>query len=242
MKFVATIKSLIRQWNGSGDFLVIKDPRITILFDFWSEAAELEGFAIKTVITVRHPAEVAASLADRNQMTPELSRLLWLKYYLFAERFSRNFPRTFVEYSALINNWRSQTSRVSPAISIDFAKADEAAIDDFLSSDLYHHRHRKADEATKYSGGLPIAQFYSMMSAAANDAPLNMHTLDDIFEQCRGCERTMRIGHSDFQQRFSPMCVGRPAKTSDSEIRKSPNAYLSRIISTLRRNGASLRG
>ncbi len=78
--------------------VVLKKPRIVGLSDFWFEAARRCRFDIKVVIPVRHPGEVAGSLAKRDQASFELSNALWLKYNLLAERRSREWPRVFVEY------------------------------------------------------------------------------------------------------------------------------------------------
>ena len=83
----------------SGQIFVIKDPRIPALSDFWFEASHRARFTIKIVVPIRHPDEVAASLAARDGASRELSGVLWLKYNLLAERKSRGFSRVFVEYA-----------------------------------------------------------------------------------------------------------------------------------------------
>ena len=201
-KFVSAIRDLIRQWSYE-KFLVIKEPQITTLIEFWAEAAQAEGFAIKSVIAVRHPSEVAASLAKRDQITANLANSLWSKYNLLGERYSRRFPRVFVEYSALINDWRPQISRISQALGLDLSETDDAEINDFLVSDLYHHR--RADEPNKSSDILPTQKIYRLMLAAAQDMPLNTQALDDIFYDYRDYERTIRTGYDEFQSRFARM-------------------------------------
>ncbi len=44
-----------------GSPLLIKDLRITALFDFWLQAARAEEFRVKVIVPFRNPTEVAAS-------------------------------------------------------------------------------------------------------------------------------------------------------------------------------------
>src|SRR5689334_14126238 len=101
---IERLTAFLQNWPD-GPFLVVKEPRITALSDFWFEAARRCGLAIGIVIPVRHPMEVSASLVRRDGMTRELAAMLWLKYTLLAERQSRGMPRTFVSYQALLDDW-----------------------------------------------------------------------------------------------------------------------------------------
>ncbi len=57
-----------------------KDPRVSLLLPFWRTVVSVRT----TVVVVRAPAEVAASLARRNGIEPPQSALLWLRYVLAA--------------------------------------------------------------------------------------------------------------------------------------------------------------
>ncbi len=118
-----------------GSINVIKEPRITALADLWLEAASCSGFAVKFVVPVRHPGEVAASLRARDGMSVELASALWLKYNLLAERASRGMTRTFVEYSNLLNDWQTEVSRISAALSIDFRPSNLLEVENFIHRD-----------------------------------------------------------------------------------------------------------
>ena len=199
--FVNDIGGLLDAWPAEG-FLVIKEPKITALTASWFDAASRQGFAIKVVIPVRHPEEVSASLAVRDQMSADLSNLLWLKYNLLAERESRSFARVFVEYSNVIGDWRKEVGRISRALSIDLAGADEARIEDFLARDLY--RQRRSSRPVANIGPLRIGELYSALSAAAHDAPLDAETLDGVFQAYRECGRAVLAAFEEFRTRFGP--------------------------------------
>lgn len=182
--------------------LVIKEPRIAALSDFWFEAARRAGFAIKTIIPIRHPAEVAASLATRDGLSAELSNVLWLKYNLLAERQSRQFPRVFVEYSELLDDWRRQIARISKALSVGLSSSDDPAIDAFLSHSL--HREKYSGLPAELFGQRWTGEVYAAFSAASNDAPVNFHAMDQIFRDFSACEQTFRIALDEFRSRFAP--------------------------------------
>jgi hypothetical protein len=57
-----------------------KDPRVALLLPFWRTVVSVRT----TVVVVRAPAEVAASLARRNGIEVPQSALLWLRYVLAA--------------------------------------------------------------------------------------------------------------------------------------------------------------
>lgn len=53
-----------------------KDPRLSLLLPFWRTVVDVDC----TVVGVRHPVEVCASLAARDGFSTEWSAYLWLRY------------------------------------------------------------------------------------------------------------------------------------------------------------------
>lgn len=180
--------------------LVIKEPRITALFDFWLEAIRRADRTLKIVVPVRHPREVAASLAARDGVSAELSNALWLKYNLLAERYSRPFPRAFIDYSNLVRDWREEVARITRTLELPFYDFDEAAIDRFVAADLY--RQRTAERLTDVLGQSWVGQVYAALSAAARDQPLDTPALDAIFDGFRASEHDFRAAVDEFRDRF----------------------------------------
>lgn len=172
------IRTLLRSWPA-GSFLVIKEPRITALLRPWLDAARDEGYAARVVIPVRHPDEVAMSLAARDGLPRAHAELLWLKYSLLAEQGSRGLPRVFVDYGRLLGDWRQQTRRMGATLDVDLSQPDTAAIEEFLSSNL--HRQRRAPDAAP-DFMLPALRtvYDAFAAAAASDAPLDVALLDRL--------------------------------------------------------------
>ena len=176
--------------------VVIKDLHITALSGMWFEAASLAGFDVAAVITVRHPQEVAASLAEFNGTSPELASALWLKANLLAERNTRTLPRVFVEYTNLLDDWRREAKRISAALPIDLNTENERAIEEFLKPDL--HRQRQSGPVSVPFGTGWISTVYDALCAAARDESWDQSVLDRVFEEYRENEYGFRAALQDF--------------------------------------------
>lgn len=194
----------IRAYLGTlptAPLVVIKEPKMTALTHLWFEAARQAGFDPAAVIAIRHPAEAIASLEKRSgrqlyvEASPELMSALWLRYTLLAERGSRGMPRVFVEYSNLLESWRREVKRISTAVAVDLDTGDENAIDEFLTSDLRHHRHR--GPVAEPFGTDWVSVVYETLSAASRDQPWDEAELDRVFEAYRASERGFRAVFTD---------------------------------------------
>lgn len=218
--YVAKIEEFLRSLPST-PLLVIKEPRITALSEYWFEAVRAAGFSVGVVVPVRHPQEVAASLEARDGASPELSGALWLKYNLLAERRSRGAPRVFVDYLRVLTDWRTEISRIATALSVDLSRRDEDAIESFLRHDLRRQRH--GGEVAEVFGQPWVSRVYAALSAAARDEPVDTAALDEVFEAYRACERGFRVAFGDFAGR-------RDSTPAIPERRDTRNPDLARLI------------
>lgn len=180
--------------------VLIKEPRVTALPDLWFQAAQETGFKVVTVIAVRHPQEVVASLAARDGASPELASALWLKYNLLAERHTRALPRVFVHYTNLLEDWRREVARVSTALAVDLSTSEESEIDSFLQQDL--HRQRRLGPVTDRFGANWMSSLYEAQCAAARDEPWETTALDRIYGAYRANEFDFRTAFEDYRDHF----------------------------------------
>lgn len=97
---------LLKECYADSEGAVLKDPRLSLLLDFWGPVLRQAWAEIGIVIAVRHPDEVAASLFERDRIPPATGRDIWTTYTLAAERNSRAFPRVFVSYRDLVDEPR----------------------------------------------------------------------------------------------------------------------------------------
>lgn len=153
---------------------LLKDPRVTVLMPLWRQVLEDSGVQLRCVIPVRHPLAVAGSLARRDAFPREKSVLLWSAYMLAAEAYTRDLPRAFVDYDALLLDWRREVARIEAAHGAALpkltAKAAES-IDGFLSPELRHNHAEGALESLGWTGALATEVFAWFRAAAADAAP-----------------------------------------------------------------------
>lgn len=135
-------RDLFRMEYADARFPLLKDPRVSVLMPMWRSVLEAEGLTARCVIPIRHPLAVAGSLARRDQFPTVKSVLLWTAYMLAAEADSRDLPRAFVDYDALLSDWRSEVARIEAAHGAPLPKMTAkvaAGIDAFLSPELRHN-------------------------------------------------------------------------------------------------------
>jgi hypothetical protein len=180
--------------------LVIKEPRIAGLTDYWCEAARLSGFTSKFVIPIRHPDEVCASLIARDATSRELSSALWLKYNLLAERSTRNYSRVYVAYENLLSNWQKEMNRISIGLSIDLALPSPSVVDAFLKPDSQHHRH--TGPTTEVFGVPWCSRVYGALSQAAVDLAADTQVLDEVFAELSMRSETFESAMQEFQTKY----------------------------------------
>ncbi|RYD86003.1 MAG: glycosyltransferase [Verrucomicrobiaceae bacterium] len=166
--------------------LVLKDPRSTILYDFWRDVLHEVGYQAVPIIAVRHPLEVAASLTKRNKFPKNKSLLIWMSYQLAAEQATRGGPRAFVTYESLMSDWRSCLDRLEKSLGLSLPRRDpeaELQIERFLRPDLRHH------VASGHSGGarpdMPtwVGDAYEWFKAAASDAGADRGVLNAAIDE-----------------------------------------------------------
>jgi hypothetical protein len=181
-RFVAEIaRFLATGFDGSGP-LVVKEPRISGLLPYWRAAAMQLGLEAKFIHLVRSPADVASSLAQRDGLDLDHSLALWLKYNLLAERDARGAPRVFASYEELMDDWERVLARCIAELPLDLAigEATRAAVAEYLSPDLHHHRAPPEPPSTAAPLAAYVTRAYEVLRSAC-DGALETVALDAIF-------------------------------------------------------------
>ena len=176
---------------------VIKEPTLTALSSIWFEGARRAGYDVAAIIPVRHPGDctrsAAALAAAQNyvQSSPELSGAGWLKHSLLAERVTREIPRVFVDYTALLDDWRTQIKRMAVELGIELHQRNEDVIEAFLAPDLRHHHYQ--GPVIEPFGGDWMATVYGALGAATRDEPFDSAELDRVYTAYRDAEQGFRV-------------------------------------------------
>jgi hypothetical protein len=138
--------------HASQPQVVIKDPRSVWTQALWKEAAAEAGLDIRYISMLRHPAEVVGSRTTyyargdegklREYATFNVAR--WMNSSLISERETRGSPRSFVQYSELLEDWRPVLARVRSELGLtfndDLEPGREHPVDLFIDPDLRRHR------------------------------------------------------------------------------------------------------
>jgi hypothetical protein len=93
---------------------------------------------------------------------------------LAAEAYTRDLPRAFVSYDALLSDWRAQAARIEIAHGAPLPKLTPAAgkkIDRFLTPDLRHNADDRGLERLGWAGEIAGLTHDWFMEAAADRDP-----------------------------------------------------------------------
>ncbi len=159
---------------GDARFPLLKDPRVTVLLPLWRTVLADLDIAARCVIPVRHPLAVAGSLRRRDGFPEQKSVLVWSAYMLAAEAYTRDLPRAFVGYDAVLADWRTQVERIEAALGGPLPALDEAAaaeIDKAMTPDLRHNAGSGDLSALGWTGELAGRVLAWFEAAARDEAP-----------------------------------------------------------------------
>jgi hypothetical protein len=126
--FEAEAKALLDEILSGKRTWVLKDPRMSMLIDFW--LPYLCERNVSFIHVVRQPLKVADSLQRRDGFPTERGLLLWFLQNLNAEFFTRGSNRCFINYEDCIRDWRGALGDafrqldLRPVRSFDRAAAD----------------------------------------------------------------------------------------------------------------------
>ena len=127
------IQLILQDEFGDARVFVLKDPRICEL-----------NVRLHSVIIVRNPLEVSASLSARNGMSNAYGMLLWLRHCLYAEKHTRDMSRVLVNYDWVVNDIINVTALLRESLSEYFPRLSSLKDVDKLvrlsvRRDLRHH-------------------------------------------------------------------------------------------------------
>lgn len=177
---------------GASLCMVLKDPRLCRLIPLWERVFTRAGVEPGYVLVIRHPLEVAASLAREQQVDERKTLLLWLDHLLNAERDTRGLRRCVVTYDELLTDWRRVLQRIHDTLGLSFPRLTrrvEAQIDRFLARDLRHHRSQPRELALRADVVDWVKEVYdwALRASAGESAPTS--ALDRIAEDLDAAER-----------------------------------------------------
>ncbi|MEO1084315.1 MAG: sulfotransferase [Acidobacteriota bacterium] len=184
---------LVKHFKASKAW-ALKDPRLSRTAPLWHRALERLGADARHVIVLRHPDEVAASLAVRDGFSREKSDLLWAEHMLDAERHSRGRRRAVVDYRQLLDDPIDAVGKLGDRLHFAWprsgARAHEA-ISHFLDRGLRHHR-GKAIQARGRLGDLLPRLHRELLDVATSGREPDRELFDTLDAQLQGRRRQLQ--------------------------------------------------
>jgi hypothetical protein len=170
--FRAKLRQALDRDFATADLFAVKDPRVSRLLPLWIDVLSAMGISTRCACISRHPIEVANSLALRNGFHPSKSYLLWLRYVLDGERYSRGLARVFTSYDGLLTDWRGEAAKIAAGLGLSLAIDDVAVareIDGFIRADLRHHAAGFDDSADRSDVLRWVKRAYGVLVGFARD-------------------------------------------------------------------------
>lgn len=141
-RYKEEIIETLRREFGDSAFCAIKDPRLCRLLPMWKAPLADLGFTLCFAHVIRNPVEVAASLHRRNGLTIYQSVMMWLRHIFEAEAETRGFPRVFVDYAQVLEDWVGTYGRIASELNIEWPRniaETSESVNEFLTAKLRHH-------------------------------------------------------------------------------------------------------
>jgi glycosyltransferase involved in cell wall biosynthesis len=185
------VDALHREY-GTAPHFILKDSRISRFVPFWLSVLDEFGAEPSFVISVRHPLEVAASLAFRDGFSTEQSLFLWLRHNLEAEFHTRAFRRAFVFYDTLLNEPYQTISELVEDLEIEWpldASAHRLQIEESCPQRLRHHIVSTHEYSSRHGFSKWAGLAYSSLREVAGPEELRI-TLDKIRADLSAADET----------------------------------------------------
>ena len=211
-KIAATKQKLIdflRDEFGDKPLWLVKDPRVCLLIPIWLDVLEELNVAPHFLIVNRSPEEIVESLQKRNDMHRDACHLLYLHHYLSAEYWSREFPRSVVNYHDILKDWQRVLIDASKAATIDWpiqAWDGVKGIADVVDSGLRHYEQEDFDRSDELSNLVgSVSDALLAMATGRQVEGSHIRTLDAVSEKLNLFERVLAPWQSQIELQVSAL-------------------------------------
>ena len=135
-KFQQRAAKILDQEYGDSRFFILKDPRISLIGDFWLEALARIDAQACPIVLARSFADVAASLQERDKSNLPSAVLLYVAYCVEIATAHHDRSPSFLRYDRLLADWRGATDRVAAEQGFKWPRSGaflDAEVNEFLA-------------------------------------------------------------------------------------------------------------
>jgi len=136
----AELAELIQREFAEQPLWMWKDPRTCLTLPLWQAVCAELGVDLSSVIILRNPLDVAASLQRRDHFSLAKSLALWQLYNLSALYWTNRSARLVIHYDTLLTDWEPCLRKISQAFDLPWPDNPELKqqLASFLQPSLRH--------------------------------------------------------------------------------------------------------
>gem|GEM_PF-3094243 len=138
VQFAQRAQALLQEAFGDAPALVMKDPRMCRLLDFWIPQFEQAGLQVRYVLALRDPQEVAASIHRRDKLPLSMARWLWADHMAGACVQTEGRERLVVSYARLLADPQQELTRLATFLGLPPNRVSANALSQ-IDPALRHH-------------------------------------------------------------------------------------------------------
>jgi len=192
----ADLKKIVFEAFNEQPFWAWKDPRTCLVFPLWRDVVTELGADLSVVYVLRHPIDVANSLATRDGFSREKSFGIWLNYNLSALSALEGIPTQVLSYDRLLDAPEQELRKFCEKFGILYPSQDDAfreTLDDFLRKDL-RHSHSRPDKFSELPES--VSELYRVLDdVACNRSEMDSNffqRIESLFQQYRDSAKVFR--------------------------------------------------
>lgn len=137
-EFSSRAQALLSSASRQSAVLVLKDPRLCRLLDFWIPQFEQAGLQVRYVLALRDPQEVAASIHRRDKLPLSMARWLWADHMAGACVQTAGRERLVVSYARLLADPQQELTRLATFLGLPPNRVSANALSQ-IDPALRHH-------------------------------------------------------------------------------------------------------
>jgi GT2 family glycosyltransferase len=169
----------------------LKDPRMCRLMPLWLPIFQTLRIEAHFILMVRHPWEVAESLAKRDGLEHPKSYLLWLEHLVQAMSATKAQRQLVVCYEEMINDPVKVLTSLRKELGVNLREPSRAraSLRKFLEPSLRHHQFKKG-ETNKRNSSVPrlALDLYEAIRNASTSVEIREKTAPLVAQFGRGSE------------------------------------------------------
>lgn len=166
-----------------------KDPRTTVLFDFWKDAVREARVDLAALFAVRNPLDVARSLEKRNGIPQQKGFGIWFNFNISGLMKVADVRLAFISYDRFLSDWEGELKRCAVVLGIPWPDDDsglKSEMRKFIRADL-RHSYSGLKELKESGASRPVVELYELLVGLTNETldadEMFFQKIKDLYEE-----------------------------------------------------------